>query len=31
MDEKSAWGIFCQSGKVQDYINYIQTKKHKIL
>ncbi len=34
MNEKSAWNIFLKSGKVIDYINYLNCKKpimaHKI-
>lgn len=28
MDEKNAWKLFCDSGKIQDYINYTQIKNN---
>ncbi len=31
MNEKTAWSIFLKSGKVLDYINYLNCKKPKVL
>lgn len=30
MDEKTAWNMFCQTGKIQDYINYSNIKNSEI-
>ncbi len=29
MDERNAWKNFCESGKVVDYLNYLQSKEVK--